>query len=403
MSELVHDPLRRFLDTSPERVVALYVSSNQPQVQAAGRQAQPAHAAVVGLQREDGTCEVAVALHLPTSGDNVVYACLPIAPGLVPDELEQAVFFAESMGFLLDDVGIARMTPEQRAHALARTPQFHPPRPRAIEAPTEQVRPKDALTAVARLFAAFALPAALLLSGCATGMSAEQRVRDAEIHYELGSNMLHQGDPQAALREWLAAAQSNPEMPQAHGGLGFLYAFSFGRPAEAEEEFRRAIDIEPTFSDALNNFGAFYLSRGRYAEAIPLFERALANPLYPERYIAEGNLGWALFKTGKADKGIVRLRSALHLSPKYCKGWRELGLIYSETGKIEDAAEAFGRYAGACPDAADAHLQNGKMLVRLSRGEEARGEFEKCAKAAGEQDAASVTECTRFLKELGTP
>ncbi len=402
MSELREEAGRDYLDTAPSLVVALLLSSNQPQVQARGRAAEAAQAAVVGLQRHDGSCEVAVALRLVGSGEQVIFASEPMAPASVPGALEHAMQFAESMGFLLDDTGWSRLSEAQREPLFARTNIFHPPREAAASAPAERQKPKDSLAAVARLFAAFALPLFLAASaGCATGMSSEQRGRDAEIHYELGSNMIRTGDAQGALREFMAAVQANPELPQPHAGLGFLYAFSFGRPAEAEEEFRRAIDLDLNYSEAYNNFGAFYLQQHRYAEAVPLFEKALSNPLYPERFIAEGNLGWAYYKMGQVDNGVRRLRAALLLAPKYCKGWRELGTIYSETSKIDDAVEAYGRYASACPEAADALLQHGKVLTRANRAEEARVVFAKCAKTSPDKDAVSVSECSRFLKELG--
>jgi type IV pilus biogenesis/stability protein PilW len=400
MIEFAHDPAHDHVDTRPDRVIAMSLSSNQPHVQAGSQSAQAAHAAVVAIMLDDGTCQSMVALQL-ASGENVIYSSAPVAPQLVPEVMEEAVLFAESMGFLLDDTGWARLPADQRDQLFERTRAFHPPRPKQLDAPLERQKPKDTLAAVARLFAVFGAACALSAAGCATGMSAEQRTRDAEIHYELGTTMLQQGDPQGALKEYMTASQENSDMAQAHAGLGFLYAFSFARPAEAEEEFRRAIDIEPQFSEALNNFGAFYLQQKRYAEAAPLFERALANPLYPERFIAEGNLGWALYKSGQAEKGISRLRGALLVAPKYCKGWRELGTIYSETGKLDAAAEAYGRYAAACPDVADARLQHAKVLGRLSRGEEARAELEACSRLKPDKDAASVAECERFLKELG--
>src|SRR5262249_30707271 len=114
------------------------------------------------------------------------------------------------------------------------------------------------------------------------------------------------------------------------------------------------------------------------------------------------NLGWALYKMGQTDRGVGRLRAALLVAPKYCKGWRSLGTIYSETGKLEDAAEAFGKYAQACPDVADAHLVHGKVLARLGRAEEARLEFGRCAKGSPDKEGAAVDECARYLKELAT-
>ena len=403
MSEISHDPERLFLDVDPSRIISIHESSNQPQVQAGGRTAQAAHGTVLAAQEPDGFCEVVIALHLVGSTENVIYAGPRLAPQSVPGAVEEALLFAESMGFILDDTGWARLDEEGRVAHLQRSPAFQPPRAPTQATAREREKPKDGLAAVARLFAAFALLCTALAQGCATGMSAEQRARDAEIHYELGTNQMNAGDSQGAMREYLAAVQSNPELAQPHNALGLLYGFALARPAEAEEEFRTAISLDPEYSDALNNFGAYYLSRGRFAEAIPLFERALKNPVYAARTIAECNLGWALYKNGLPDKGVARLKGALIVAPKYCKGWKQLGTIYKERNQLDEAAEAFEKYAGACPLVADAHLEQGRVLVRLSRAEDAKVELEKCAKGSTEREAGAVAECSRLLKELASP
>jgi len=405
MSELSHDAARTFLDVNPAQIIRILESSNQPQVQAGGRTAQPAHATILAVQDDDGFCEVVVALHLPAKRENVIYAGKRLAPQSVPHAIDEAVDFAESMGFILDDAGWSKLDEMGRLAFLERSPAFVPPQGPLQASAQERVKPKDGLSAVARLFAAFSLlvGSVSVTVGCATGMSSEQRARDAEIHYELGTNQMNAGDSQGALREYLAAVQANPELSQPHNALGLLYGFALARPADAEEEFRTAISLDPDYSDALNNFGAFYLLRGRYAEAIPLFERALKNPVYAARTIAECNLGWALYKNGQPDKGVSRIKGALIVAPKYCKGWKQLGTIYKERNQLDLAADAFEHYAVACPSIADAHLEQGLVLVRLSRGEDARSEFEKCSKGSSEKEAAAVSECSRLLKELASP
>jgi Tfp pilus assembly protein PilF len=142
------------------------------------------------------------------------------------------------------------------------------------------------------------------------------------------------------------------------------------------------------------------VARGRFAEAIPQFERALGNPLYRDRMIAETNLGWALYKTGAAEKGMRRIESALAISPKYCLGWRQLGTIHAERGELQAAADAFAKYAGSCPDTADAHLQSGKILARQTRASDARVAFQRCAGSKDERELTVARECQRLLREL---
>jgi len=397
---LTEDAGRTYVEARRDEVAVVYESANQPLVQTPGRAAQAAQAAVIAIRR-GRTFEVLVVLTFVESRENVVYAPEgPVPPAQLQTTIDEALNFAESMGFILES-SWSGLAPAQKDEIMRRIPAFQPPQPKQIEPVAERPKATDALSAVARLFAAFALLLACTVAaaGC-SGVTAEQRRRSAEIHYDLGTNMLQNGDVQGALKEYLDAEKEDEELPQTHNALGLLYAYSLARPAEAEEQFKKAIALDRSFSEAHNNLGAFYVARGRFAEAVPEFEHALGNPLYRDRMIAETNLGWALYKTGQAEKGMRRIEAALALAPKYCLGWRQLGTIRAERGELQAAAEAFARYAAACPDVADAYLQSGKVLARQTRAAEARVAFQRCAGSKDEREAVVAKECQRLLRDL---
>jgi Flp pilus assembly protein TadD len=61
--------------------------------------------------------------------------------------------------------------------------------------------------------------------------------------------------------------------------VGLGVAPQLGRPEEAIEKYRLALQLNPQEADAHNNLGWTLASEGRIAEAVPHFERALAlNP-----------------------------------------------------------------------------------------------------------------------------
>ncbi len=392
---LEEDPKRTHLPADPERIVALYEGTNQPLVQPAGRAAQPAQAAVVAL-RTGALFDVVVALTLTGTGENVIYAGPPVQRNGVQQALEEALNFAESMGFILDQSGFTRLGAVHRVEMLGRLPAFSPPEARPEQA--QEVRARTPMQAVARLFAAFC---ALLLVSC-SGMSREQRAAAAEIHQQLGDNLIHQGDAQGALKEYLSSLDYD-ETPEAHLGLGVIYTWSLGRTQDGEKEFKRALEMRPDYSEALTNLGALYIQRGRFQDALEPLDKAAHDPLYKGRVLAQSDLGWALYKTGQVERGVSEIRGALAVAPKYCLGWRQLGTIYSEEGKVDEAGKAFSRYAQECPDVADAHLLFGKALVRQQKAKQARAEFEQCAVAKQERDQPVATECARFLRDLGAP
>src|SRR5438067_2674434 len=228
---LQEDPKQTHVPAEPQLIAALYVATNQPLVQPIGRPAQSAQAAVVAV-REGALFHVMVALTLAESGENVIYTGAPVQQGGVQQALEEALNFAESMGFILDGTGWANLDDAHRAELLERTPAFWPPAD-VEEGLPERPKSDDPTQAVARLFAAFC---ALLLVSC-SGMSAEQRVQAAEIHQQLGDNLLHQGDPQGALKEYLMSVDFE-ETPEARLGLGVIYAWSLGRPQDGAKEAR---------------------------------------------------------------------------------------------------------------------------------------------------------------------
>ena len=393
---LQEDPQRTHLSAELSRIAALYEGTNQPLVQPSGRAPQPAQAVVVAFQ--DGPLyDVVVALTLSESGENVIYAAPPLREKDLAPALEEALNFAESMGFILDASGWSNIDADHQAELVERLPAFRPPMAKA-ELVVERAKASDPMALVARLFAAFC---ALLFASC-SGMSAEQRTQAAEIHQQLGDNLLRDGDAQQAMKEYLQSIDLE-ETPEAHNGLGLIYAWSLGRQQDGEKEFKRALELKPDFSEALTNLGALFIARGRFAEAIAPLQKASKDPLYRSRVLAQSNLGWALYKSGQADQGVGEIRAALQVAPKYCLGWRQLGTIYSEEGRLDDANSAFSRYAQECPDVPDAHLQTGKVLVRQSKATQARAEFERCAVAKDDKDKPVAVECAKFLKDLGTP
>ena len=383
---LQEDPKRTHVPSEPQLIVALYIATNQPMVQPVGRAAQAAQGAVVAV-REGAIFHVMVALTLAESGENVIYSAPPVEQRDVQQALEEALNFAESMGFILDGTGWPPADVEEAAGPAD-----------VEEEAAEKPKTDDPMQAVARLFAAFAL---LLFASC-SGMSAEQRAQAAEIHQQLGDNLLYQGDAQGAIKEYMQSLDLD-ETPEAHNGLGLIYWYSLGRGDDGAKEFKRALQMRPDFSEAMTNLGALYISRNQFTDAIPLLDKAARDPLYKTRTVAQANLGWALYKSGQPEKGIGEIRGALAVAPKYCLGWRQLGTIYSEQSRLDDASNAFGRYAEECPDVGDAHLLFGKVLARQQRAKEARAEFERCAIPKQERDKPIASECARFLKELGTP
>ncbi|OOG85566.1 type IV pilus biogenesis/stability protein PilW [Hydrogenophaga sp. A37] len=101
----------------------------------------------------------------------------------------------------------------------------------------------------------------------------------ARIRLELATGYFEQGQTSVALDEIKQSLAAFPAYGPAYVLRGLVY-MRMNEPGQAEDSFRRALQINERDSDALHNYGWFACQQGRHAEAIQLFTRALANPAY---------------------------------------------------------------------------------------------------------------------------
>jgi hypothetical protein len=125
------DPSIQALPALRDQVVAIVESINQPQVSIPGKPAQAVQGHLCGIRNPNGSFSIYVGLHLPASGENVVYVHdrprLSTAEEYRDVELE-GIQFLESMGFMLDNLNFRNLPPEAQDRTLARIALFAPGR-----------------------------------------------------------------------------------------------------------------------------------------------------------------------------------------------------------------------------------------------------------------------------------
>ena len=101
----------------------------------------------------------------------------------------------------------------------------------------------------------------------------------ARIRLELATGYFEQGQTSVALDEIKQSLAAFPGYGPAYVLRGLVY-MRMNEPGQAEDSFRRALQINERDPDALHNYGWFVCQQGRHAEAVQLFVRALASPVY---------------------------------------------------------------------------------------------------------------------------
>jgi tetratricopeptide (TPR) repeat protein len=238
------------------------------------------------------------------------------------------------------------------------------------------------------------LSIAVILS-CAHA-STEDKKR-AQISYDLGAESYVRNRTPEALDHFQKASQFDPEMPQPYNGLGLINHLKMKSYDEAIKNYKKALELEPKFSDAKNNLGAVYLDLDQCDKAIPLFQEALSDIFYKEPYLAEGNLGWCFYKTGKVEDGLSHLKNSIYINPKYCIGYRSIGIIFSELKNSDESIKYFQKYSENCPNLPDAFYRLGVEYDKSGKREEAKKNYSECSKL--DPNGPTGEECRKLFGE----
>jgi hypothetical protein len=120
------EPSLTWVPATREQVVAIIEAINQPQVSITGKPPQTVTGHLCALRNANGTFSIYVALHVPRSGENVVYVHdrRQVTLEEYRDIEIEGLQFLESMGFMLDNLNFRNLSPEVQEQTVRRIPLF---------------------------------------------------------------------------------------------------------------------------------------------------------------------------------------------------------------------------------------------------------------------------------------
>jgi type IV pilus assembly protein PilF len=174
--------------------------------------------------------------------------------------------------------------------------------------------------------------------------------------------------------------------------------FQVGRNADAADAFRRALELDPYLTDAHNFLGVVYTEMGRPEEAEEQFRVALDDPAYPTPENIYLNLALAYAAQGRDDEAIGQLRTAVEINPRFYKAHFELASLLDRVGKIDEAAR---EYEVARPDyrnVGEFYYRLGFVYFRLGDQSKARENLERAMEVApGSNSAAQANDLLEMM------
>jgi len=133
----------------------------------------------------------------------------------------------------------------------------------------------------------------------------------------------------------LRAVELDETLAEPHVALAFV-TYRFERNwAEAEREFRRAIELNPNYATAHHWYGEYLGLAGRHPESIA--ELRQAQQLDPLSLIINTDLGAAYYKARQYDDALEQLRKTAEMEGKFSLVHLFMGMTYKQQGRYEQA------------------------------------------------------------------
>ena len=258
--------------------------------------------------------------------------------------------------------------------------------------------------------------------------------QDFAFHRLLGNAYYELGDPQKASDEFQDALRLDPKNEQVYFNLGMLY-LKFRTPELASLVFehglkelpdspllwmgvgltqhladqtdkaaialKKAVELDPAFTDAYIVLGDVLESDNKLEDALPVFQRAIQKQ--PDLYIGYFYYGKILLKMndGRMEQAIEALRKSTQLRPEFAEGHFELGRALEHAGHIADAITEYK--VSATQDPALAESQYRLALLYRKQGDMTRANVAMAAFKKAQAAQQSDTVMKKLEYRIGNP
>ncbi len=169
------------------------------------------------------------------------------------------------------------------------------------------------------------------------------------------------------------ALELAPDLPAAYSSRAAIEV-SRGKYDAAIADLQRALRIDPVDANAQLTLAHAYRDSGQANEADRTYGRLLTDN--PNNWPAMND--WANFYIDRADYAHAEqlLRQATIAAPDAALPWRNLGAVYLEMGKFDEANRALTRSISLLPSA-EAYSNQGTALFWLGKYKEAAAAYQK--------------------------
>lgn len=144
------------------------------------------------------------------------------------------------------------------------------------------------------------------------------------------------------------ALQIDSNLAEARASLAYIKLYYDWDWKGAEEEFQKAIAVNPNYATAHHWYSVLLTARGQHERALAEIRRA--HELDPLSVAISTDIGFELYYARRYDEAATQLRSVLQTSPKFPLAHLWLGRAYEQKGMYAEAITEFEQAGNTLKD-----------------------------------------------------
>lgn len=160
----------------------------------------------------------------------------------------------------------------------------------------------------------------------------------ADSHMAAGLAAMLAGKSGNAEQEFRKAAELDPKSSKPHRWLGLLFSSVTGKSKQAEDELTRALGLNPEDWRARFNLGLLYYKTARYPEAASAWEQV--KKITPDNFYVLNNLAGVYMVMDRDEDAAAALQRSLEIKPA-ADNYSNLGTLRFSQRRYADAVPAF--------------------------------------------------------------
>jgi tetratricopeptide (TPR) repeat protein len=223
------------------------------------------------------------------------------------------------------------------------------------------------------------------------------RQQEVQLYLQRAQEALRVNDPETAVREYNAALRVDPQNIDARANLGVI-AFMQGHYAEAAEDFRQALKLDPALWKLQALLGMCEKRLGHLDRARTWLEKSFPHLEEPKLKTQAGlELAELNYQVGELGKSAEVINALWQLDPK------NLDVLYSSYRTYSDlAGSALNAIALLAPDSARMHLIIAEHLINEGDRDGAIVQYKKVLQLAPQLPGAHFELAEALLQKSKT-